>query len=84
MRSETNTEKSVGIESDVEDTDDVSSLISRGIDVIGRNDCAACHSVDKAIIGPSYTMVAQKYGSALEMIQQAFTKDHQWRVRRVG
>ena len=28
-----------------------------------KNGCAACHAVDKKIIGPSYLDVAAKYGS---------------------
>jgi len=28
-----------------------------------KNGCAACHGVDKKIIGPSYVDVAAKYGS---------------------
>ncbi len=50
------------------DSEDAGILAMRGLKVIGQNDCAACHSVNKPIIGPSYVMIAQKYESTKEMI----------------
>ena len=61
-------ETSNGI-AEIEDTNDLSALASKGIEVIGQNDCAACHSIDKSIIGPSYTLIAQKYESSVETVQ---------------
>ncbi len=42
--------------------------------VIGKSDCAACHLVDKPIIGPSYTQVAQKYESSPAEVEQLSQK----------
>lgn len=48
-------------EGEVETTDDLDALATRGKNLLGKNDCSACHLNAKALIGPSYTMVAQKY-----------------------
>ncbi len=59
---------------DAADSDNLDVLSELGKQVIGKNDCAACHMADKAAIGPSYIMVAQKYQSSPETITQLSQK----------
>ncbi|MEM7368099.1 MAG: family 16 glycoside hydrolase [Bacteroidota bacterium] len=61
-------------ESTNETLSEIEILALKGKHIIGKNDCAACHSVDKAIIGPSYQMVAQKYESDMATIDQLSQK----------
>ncbi len=35
--------------------------LDKGLEMIGKLDCTACHGIDKAILGPSYIDVAKKY-----------------------
>ena len=51
-------------------SDDPAVLAARGKNVIGSSDCAACHAIDKPVIGPSYTMIARKYENTPEVIEQ--------------
>lgn len=44
-----------------EDYVDHDKIVEEGKLLIGRNDCGACHSIDKKAIGPSYKMIAAKY-----------------------
>ncbi|WP_420468076.1 c-type cytochrome [Panacagrimonas sp.] len=30
-------------------------------DILNKNACSACHGIDKAIVGPAYQAVAEKY-----------------------
>jgi cytochrome c len=55
-------------------TNDLSALVASGKDIIGQNDCAACHQVDKKTIGPSYIMVAQKYDFSIEVVNKLSEK----------
>lgn len=45
-----------------------------GKQLIGLNDCAACHSIDKNMIGPSYTAIAQKYEEDSETVRRLAEK----------
>ncbi len=54
--------------------DNIEALVSVGKQILGNNDCAACHQMDKQVIGPSYTMIAQKYPSNLETVNLLSTK----------
>jgi cytochrome c len=35
--------------------------LDKGLEMIGKLDCTACHAIDKAVLGPSYIDVAKKY-----------------------
>jgi cytochrome c len=59
---------------DAVDSDNLAVLSELGRVVIGKNDCAACHLPNKQAIGPSYIMIAQKYQSNLETINQLSQK----------
>ena len=48
--------------------DSPDALAVLGKDIIGKNDCAACHKIDLKLIGPSYQMIAQKYETSKETI----------------
>lgn len=37
------------------------ALADAGQDLLQKNGCTACHSIDKKIIGPAYKDVAEKY-----------------------
>ena len=45
-----------------------------GLALIRKSDCLACHGVDNASVGPSYTAVAQRYGGHPEAFVQLVTK----------
>ena len=49
--------------SNSDSTDDYtqSPVYKKGVQLIATNDCLTCHTVDKAVTGPSYKDVAQKY-----------------------
>lgn len=49
--------------------EDLEGLAEKGRMVIGTSDCAACHAIDKPVIGPSYTMIAQKYPMDPETVE---------------
>ncbi len=57
-----------------EDSNDLTILTLRGKEVIGNSDCAACHNMDKALIGPSYAMISQKYQSSIDVVEQLSDK----------
>jgi cytochrome c len=40
---------------------DATASSDKGLELIGSNDCMACHSIDNKIIGPAYKDVAAKY-----------------------
>ena len=54
--------------------DDMEMLAKSGAGIIGQSDCAACHAADKLLIGPSYSMISQKYESTLEQVEQIAEK----------
>lgn len=37
--------------------------LSEGEKIMAKLDCAACHKIDKKVIGPSYLDIAKKYSS---------------------
>ena len=39
------------------------TLASAPTNLLDENACSACHAVDKAIIGPAYSAVAEKYAN---------------------
>lgn len=39
-----------------------------------KGDCATCHAVDKRVVGPSYTEVANKYKGDAKAPEQLFAK----------
>jgi cytochrome c len=45
-----------------------------GLALIRKSDCLACHGVDNASVGPSYTAVAQRYGGHPEAFVQLVSK----------
>ncbi len=53
---------------------DLNAMADRGKEVLGSSDCAACHNVRKPLIGPSYEMIAQKYETTLEVVEQLSNK----------
>jgi cytochrome c len=48
--------------------------VPEGLALIRRSDCLACHGVDNASVGPSYTAVAQRYGGHPEAFVQLVSK----------
>lgn len=47
--------------------------VARAQDLMKSSDCAACHSVDKKILGPSFLDIAAKYkgdGSAVQKLSK--------------
>jgi cytochrome c len=45
-----------------------------GARLISMNDCAACHSVDKKLIGPSFNMIAGRYEVSDDVIEKLSDK----------
>ena len=43
---------------------DVASQPAGGLELVQKYACTACHMVDKALVGPAFRQVAQKYNSA--------------------
>ena len=39
----------------------VSASDTKGLELIGSNDCTTCHAIDHKIIGPAYIDVSKKY-----------------------
>ncbi|MBC7829063.1 MAG: c-type cytochrome [Chitinophagaceae bacterium] len=46
----------------------------RGLELIGASDCTTCHGIDKKVIGPAYTDVAQKYENTPAVIDTLVNK----------
>jgi cytochrome c len=44
-------------------------------DLAKKNNCLACHAVDKKIVGPAYQDVAKKYAGQADMPPQAQLSD---------
>jgi len=51
------------------DPTDLTTLAIVGKDIIGKSDCAACHAINKMVIGPSYTDIAKKYETKPEVVE---------------
>ncbi|MBM3412961.1 MAG: c-type cytochrome [Bacteroidetes bacterium] len=39
-------------------------VYTKGLALVGKNDCMTCHKIDDKLIGPSYKDVAKKYANA--------------------
>lgn len=51
------------------DPTDLDALAMAGKDIIGKSDCAACHAINKMVIGPAYTDIAKKYETKPEVVE---------------
>lgn len=51
------------------DPTNLNALAIAGKNIIGKSDCAACHAINKMVIGPSYTDIAKKYETKPEIIE---------------
>jgi cytochrome c len=51
-----------------------SASVPEGLALIRKSDCLACHGIDNASVGPSYTAVAQRYAAHPEARVQLVTK----------
>jgi cytochrome c len=45
----------------VQEAGTVSAEDTKGLELIGGNDCMACHAIDHKIVGPAYLDVSKKY-----------------------
>ncbi len=55
-------------------TSGVSAEDEKGLELIGSNDCTACHAIDRKIIGPAYIDVSKKYASTDAVIDSLVYK----------
>jgi cytochrome c len=52
----------------------VSEADTKGLELIGGNDCMACHAIDHKVIGPAYIEVSKKYESTDAVIDSLVLK----------
>ncbi|TKK68669.1 c-type cytochrome [Ilyomonas limi] len=54
--------------------DSTGSVTGRGASLIAGNDCKTCHNTEGKNIGPSYQMIADKYGNSEAMADELSLK----------
>jgi len=54
--------------------DSTGSVTARGASLIASNDCKTCHNTEGKNIGPSYQMIADKYGNSDAMADELSLK----------
>ena len=57
-----------------------SAADDEGLEIARKNACLACHAVEKAVVGPAFQSIAQKYKGdtdAPEKIEQSIRKGSQ-------
>lgn len=54
--------------------EDLQALAERGKMIIGNSDCAACHAISEAYIGPAYTRISRRYGLSKDIVEKLSAK----------